>query len=112
MDLMVEPVDDVTVVVLRGEHLDASNSGQFESNIAPIIAANRRVVLDMSYLTFVDSSGLGAILGCLRRLGEMGGDLKLFGLSKSVKTVFQITRMHRIFDISDSREQAVSAFQG
>ncbi len=111
MDLLVEPVDDITIVVLRGEHLDASNAGQFASNIAPIIEASRRVILDMSFLTFVDSSGLGAILGCLRRLGEAGGDLKLFGLSKSVKTVFQITRMHRLFDISESRDQAVGAFQ-
>ena len=65
----------------------------------------------LSHLRFVDSSGLGAMLSCLRQLNATGGDLKLCGMSKAVRSVFELVRMHRIFDIYDTREQAVSAFQ-
>jgi anti-sigma B factor antagonist len=67
--------------------------------------------VDLSHLRFVDSSGLGAMLSCLRQLNATGGDLKLCGMSKAVRAVFELVRMHRIFDIYDTRELAVSAFQ-
>ena len=51
------------------------------------------------------------MLSCLRQLNAAGGDLKLCGMSKAVRAVFELVRMHRIFDIYDTREQAVSAFQ-
>jgi anti-sigma B factor antagonist len=61
-------------------------------------------------MEFMDSAGLGALLSCLRRLNGAGGDLKLFAMSKAVRSVVQITRMHRIFDIFDTKEEALQAF--
>jgi anti-sigma B factor antagonist len=69
------------------------------------------VILDLGRLRFIDSSGLGAMLSCLRQLNAAGGDLKLCGMSKAVRAVFELVRMHKIFDIYGTREQAVSAFQ-
>ena len=69
------------------------------------------MVFDLSKLRFVDSSGLGAFLSCLRKLNAKGGDLKLCGMSKQVRAVFELVRMHRIFDIYGTREEAVRAFQ-
>src|SRR5438045_747097 len=99
MQLDVEKSGDVTVVTLQAEHLDASIAEEFKRSMAPVIDANSKVVFDMSPLQFVDSAGLGAILSCLRKLSASNGDLKLCGLSKSVRAVFEISRMHRIFDI-------------
>jgi anti-sigma B factor antagonist len=59
----------------------------------------------------VDSSALGAILTCLRRLKEAGGDLKICGLSKSVRIIFELVRFHKIMDIYGTQEEAVNAFQ-
>jgi len=47
----------------------------------------------------------------LRQLNASGAELKLCGMSKPVRAVFELVRMHRIFDIYDTREQAVGAFQ-
>jgi anti-sigma B factor antagonist len=68
-------------------------------------------VIDLSRLRFVDSSGLGAFISCLRKLNAKGGDLKLCGMSKQVRAVFELVRMHRIFDIFGTREEALRAFQ-
>jgi len=62
-------------------------------------------------LRFVDSSGLGAFISCLRKLNAKGGDLKLCGMSKQVRAVFELVRMHRIFDIFGTRDEALRAFQ-
>src|SRR5262247_3272165 len=98
MDMSFEQVGNVAIVVLLGE-LDASTVPKFKGDIAPVLAANSKVVFDVDQLRFVDSAGLGAILSCLRQLNASGGDLKLCGLSKPVRALFELVRMHRIFDI-------------
>ncbi len=108
---LVEKAGDIAMVVLSGENLDASNEKDFKREIRPILEANKKVVLDMGKLLFVDSSGLGAILSCLRQLNSAGGDLKLCEMTKPVRTLFELVRMHRIFDIYNSRDEALRAFQ-
>ena len=111
MEIGVEKVGEVAVVTLQAEHLDASVAEEFKRDVAGILSENTNIVFDMSHLQFVDSAGLGAILSCLRRLSAAGGDLKLCDLSRSVRSVFEIARMHRIFDIFPSRDEAIQAFQ-
>lgn len=111
METYTEKVGDVTVVTIDAEHLDASNAEELKREVAPLLEENPRQVFDMSRLQFVDSAGLGALLSCLRRASSAGGDLKLFGMSRAVRAVFEIARMHRIFEIYDTREEAVNAFQ-
>ncbi len=110
MEMSIEKIGDVTVVVLPGERLDASDAKEFKRDIAPVLEANSKVVFDMSQLRFVDSSGLGAILSCLRQLNAAGGDLKLCGLSKPIRALFELVRMHRVFNIFNTKEEAVGAF--
>jgi len=92
VELTIEKIGDVSVVELAGEQLDASNVKEFKHEIAPVLAANPRMVLDLGRLRFIDSSGLGAILSCLRQLNTAGGELKLCGLSKPVRALFELVR--------------------
>jgi anti-sigma B factor antagonist len=110
MELTVEKIGDVAVVQVHGEHLDASVADEFRRDMTPLIEADPRMVLDMSRMQFLDSAGLGALLSCLRRLSAEEGDLKLCGLTRPVRSVFEISRMHRIFDIYDTRDEALRAF--
>jgi anti-sigma B factor antagonist len=110
MKIPVESVGDVTVATVPVEELDASNAGDFKRDVAPLLEAGTKLVFDLSRLRFVDSSGLGAFISCLRKLKAKGGELKLCGMSKQVRAVFELVRMHRIFDILPTREDAVHAF--
>ena len=110
MQLTVETLDKVAVVKIHAEQLDASNSDDFKREIAPTLSANSRMVLDLSQLQFVDSSGCGAILSCLKALTSSGGDLKLSGVTRPVRNVFELIRLHRICELFDTREAAVKAF--
>jgi anti-sigma B factor antagonist len=111
MNLVPHPIGDVAVATVPVEDLDASNAGEFKRDMAPVIEANSKLVLDLSHLRFVDSSGLGAFISCLRKLNAKGGDLKLCGMSKQVRAVFELVRMHRVFDILGTTEDAVRAFE-
>src|SRR5579859_7196492 len=110
MEMAVENVSEVAVAVVPVEELDASNVAEFKRDMAPILETQRELVLDLRRLRFVDSSGMGAILSCLRQLSAKGGDLKLCGMTRQVRTVFELVRMHRIFDIHERVEEAARAF--
>lgn len=110
MQLSAETIGDVVMVTVHGDHLDASVTDQFKRDIGPLIDGHTKVILDMSELRFVDSAGIGAILSALRRLSAADGDLKLCGVTKPVRASFEIARMHRIIDILDTREEALTAF--
>lgn len=111
MEISVDSVDGVAVAAVPVDELDASNSTEFKRDIAPVLQAQNKLVLDLSQLRFVDSSGLGAMLSCLRQLSAKGGDLKLCSMSSQVRALFELVRMHRIFDIYGTKDEAIHAFQ-
>lgn len=98
----------IAIVAFTRDSLDASNAKAFKEDVQPVLANHRRILLDLDALQFVDSSGLGALLSCLRTVHENGGTLALCGMSKPVRTLFELVRMYRIFDIYVSRAEAVT----
>ena len=66
MPLTVDKVDDVAVVTVNVDEFDASNADDFKQEIAPVLQSCSRIVLDLSRVRFVDSSGCGAILSVLK----------------------------------------------
>lgn len=115
MELIVEntagQAGTVAVVTLAVDELDASNTAEFKERIAPVLQTRNRILIDLTQLRFIDSSGLGAMLSCLRQLSSKDGDLKLCGLSKGVRAAFELVRLHRVLDLHDSRQAALAAFQ-
>lgn len=111
MDLTTEKTAGITYIALQAESLDASNTSEFKKNAGAAVEANAKVVLDLARVQFIDSSGCGAILALLRQLSTVGGDLKLCAVSKPVRSLFELVRMHRILDIYNTREEAAKAYQ-
>jgi anti-sigma B factor antagonist len=110
MPLTVDKVEDATVVTVNVEEFDASNADDFKQEMAPILQGSSRIVLDLSRVRFVDSSGCGAILSVLKNVTSAGGDLKLCRVQRPVRTTFELIRLHRICEIFDTREEAAKAF--
>ena len=112
MNLTTDNIGDITVVALTGEYLDASTVKEFKAGIEQITSeGSKKVIFDMSNLQFIDSSGLGAILSCLRKLNGSGGDLKICGMTKPVRALFELVRMHRIVEIYDSQDEALKTYE-
>jgi anti-sigma B factor antagonist len=98
----------IAVVGFTRDSLDASSSKVFKEDMKPVIDQYKRILLDLEDLQFVDSSGLGAMLSCLRAVHSNGGQMALCGMSKPVRTLFELVRMHRIFEIYPNRGEAIS----
>jgi len=111
MQLIVDKVDDVAIVTVQAEVLDASNADDFKDEIEPVLGDCTKLALDLNRVQFVDSRGCGVILSCLKRVTERGGDLKLCRVTRPARTVFDLIRLHRICEIVDTRDQAVAAFK-
>lgn len=111
MTLTTRQVGGVTVVVVPGANLDSSNTDDFKVAVSHVLAQSQHVVFDLGELEFVDSSGLGAFLTCLRQLNAAGGDLKLCRMRKPVRTLFELVRMHRVFDILGTADEAIAAYK-
>ena len=92
---------------MQGDALDASNAKEFKAKVAALMTPGTKLIFELSSLKFVDSSGLGALLSCLRQLNASGGALKLCAMVKPVRALFELVRMHRVFEIFNTQEEAL-----
>ena len=110
MNLITQQRDDVIIVKLPVDHLDTANSNTFKTAVNEQLDPERRIVLDLSNVRFVDSSGLGAFLSSLRKINNSGGQLKMSNLTTAVKALFELVRMNKVFEIYDDVDAAMASF--
>ena len=108
MDMHTETRDGHLIITLKQSRLDASVAPGFRRELEAAIAKGHdRIVLDLSEVTFMDSSGLGAVVAILKAL--KGGELRIVGLQRAVQELFRLTRMDSIFRCHDDVGSALSA---
>src|SRR3954470_1959663 len=110
MELLVDKVDDVTVVDVKTEFLDASNNRDFKERMAAVLPGVKNLLLNLQNVQFIDSSGLASMLTCLKQLSAAGGDMKICCVTSPVKALFELVKMNRIVEVSRTREEALKAF--
>jgi len=113
MRINTEILDEgqVAAISFRGDNLDASNAKLFKDAVQPLLESHQTIMFDMSGLNFVDSTGLGSLLSCLRTMNNKEGQLILFAMNKPVQALFELVRMHRIFSIYATKEDALASLQ-
>jgi anti-sigma B factor antagonist len=111
MEIQVDEHGKVQVLACEGR-MDAQVSGLLKDRIQELLDKGAtQLVVDMEGLEFLDSSGLGALVSCLRRVKEKKGEIKLAGLRPEVHSIFEITRVSRLFHICGTVAEALEAFK-
>lgn len=111
MTLTSTIVDGTQVVTVNAERIDAAMAIQFKEDMRSQTDNNHeRVILDLSEVKFIDSSGLGAIVAAMKQLGG-GRKLDLAGLTPVVEKVFRLTRMDTVFSLYATLDEATSGLQ-
>ncbi len=101
----------VLILTLLDKRLDAKLAVDFREAMDELIKKGQhRIAFNMSNIEFIDSSGLGAIVTCLKLMGAKG-KFVLYGLKPPVVSMFKMTRMDRVFDIYDTEDQVLDALQ-
>jgi anti-sigma B factor antagonist len=102
--------EGVCVLTVSG-FLDMASLAQLESAMDALFDLGvTRIVLDLSFLEFITSAGLGAIIGRIRRARQQGGDIKVGGCSDRILEVFETFGFTEVFQISPSVEAALAEF--
>ncbi len=103
-----EKAGDRLILLVSSDHIDASNVADFRAQSAPLVQNQSKVVLDLTGVNFIDSAGLGSILSLMRGIGERGGDFRVCSVSKPIRVLFELVRLHKILDIHETRDEALA----
>ncbi|HWC33117.1 MAG TPA: STAS domain-containing protein [Actinomycetota bacterium] len=98
-----------TVLALEGE-IDLYTAPKLKEQISELVATDRaQLVVDLSRVEFLDSTGLGVLIGGLKRAREKGGELALAGATEPVRKVLSITGLDKVFPLHDDVDVATGA---
>ncbi len=107
MQMKSQEDGDVLIVTVLDARIDAAVAVRFKNRVMELTTTpSERVILDLSHVEFLDSSGLGAVVGAMKQLGR-SRKLDLAGLTPTVEKVFRITRMDRVFRIFPNTNAAI-----
>ena len=102
-------VGSVLVAKVLDARIAADVAPQFKARLAGYLSSGHRtIVLDLSAVTFIDSSGLGALISSLKAIGG-DGQLAICGARGTVASMFKLTRMDKVLKLYATSEEAVAA---
>ena len=108
MKLTIEQENDAVVVLVQEERLDAHNSEELKACLlGQLNDGNSKIIVELKEVHFIDSSGLGALLAGYKNAVKSEGTLALAGLQPQVRSLFDLTRLHRVFQIYPDRQEAL-----
>jgi len=108
MNISKTMINGYTKIVIEAERLDVANMADMKTGILENIDdSNPRVVIDLSGVVFLDSSGMSVLIGVFKYLNTINGELKLCGLQEQPNELMQITQLYNVFTVVDNCEQAV-----
>jgi len=103
---------DVAVLELKGKLMGGPETSEIHEKVKELIGQGaKKVVADVDKVSWMNSTGLGALIGAMSSLRNAGGDLKLARITENVENLFVITKLVTIFDTFDTVEEAVTAFK-
>ena len=104
-------VGSVSVMDLSGKITLGENTGILRDELRSLLAqGNKNILLNMKDVTYVDSAGLGELVGAYTTATNQGGSVKLLHLQGKMKDLMQITKLHTIFPAFDDENKAISSF--
>jgi anti-sigma B factor antagonist len=111
MNIDVKEQNDVAVLTVKGNMMGGPETIAVHDKVKELIDQKKtKVVIDLSHVKWMNSSGLGTMMGCLTSLKSANGDLKLCGVTDKVKSLFMITKLITLFETYETPEEAIKAF--
>jgi anti-sigma B factor antagonist len=102
-------VGDVIIITPAVERIDGEGAGEFKDELlAAVTSGHTRILLDLARVLFIDSMGLAAILSALKQMGDRG-DLRVCAPRPEVRSVLELTRLHRVVPVYETRAEALRA---
>src|SRR5579864_2786774 len=102
--------EDVVILTLKGR-LTVGEASPVREKVSQVLASGRsNLILDLSAVDYIDSTGLGSLVICFTSVKRAGGALKLLNLNKRNVELLLLTKLHTIFEVFGEEEDAVNSF--
>ncbi|MBI3577949.1 MAG: STAS domain-containing protein [Ignavibacteriales bacterium] len=102
---------EIAVLEPRGSLIGGEETDELKSKAHDLLEqGNRKLVLDLGGVTYINSTGIGALVGIHTMYTKSQGKIKLCNMAKGVQNVFVITRLSSVFDVEETRDVAVKNF--
>lgn len=103
--------DGVTILEVSGKIMGGPDAELFNSTLKSLIHEGQaRVVVDLSKVTWVNSTGLGILISGYTTLKRSNGEMKLLNVSERIESIFMVTKLHTVFESYRSEDDAVQSF--
>ena len=110
MDITTRSKDEIVILDISGE-IDLYNAPEIKEIISKLIDEKKyNVIINLEEVSYIDSSGIGALISSLSNLKKYQGGLKIIHVFASVRKVFELTKLTSFFEIFDSEEEAINSF--
>jgi anti-sigma B factor antagonist len=110
MNLNLEKINGYSVLFIKDERIDAHNSGELKEYILRMLEqGDVNVIVQLEQVRFIDSSGLGALLSGYKNAAAKSGKLALACCKQQVLSMFELTRLNRVFEIYTDLEEALNS---
>jgi anti-sigma B factor antagonist len=111
MDIKERVVEGISVLDLAGKIVLGEGDLQVKERIKDLLAdGQRKVLLNLGDVSYIDSAGLGAMISCYTTAKREGGQMKLVNLTKRVQDLLTITKLITVFETYDSEKEAIESF--
>ena len=110
MTFQVNTEGDVTVIVVEGQLIVGNRQELKQTVLDSLEAGSRKFLIDFAGTGYIDSSGLGVLVSLSKKIREHGGELRLANLNDDLRSLFELTKLDTLFQISKSREEAQASF--
>jgi anti-sigma B factor antagonist len=110
MDIDVTQSGAVTVVVPRGD-LDMAAADQMKRTLTELVDKGQsKLLMDLGGVSYIDSSGMGALVAAMKHTRSRGGDLRLCALQDDVRAIFELTRLIKAMTVHETRQEALGSW--
>jgi anti-sigma B factor antagonist len=111
MTTSIRQAGNVTIVDVGGRVELGQESAAIRDLISNLLSqGHKQILLNLADVDYIDSSGLGSLIGSLASVRKQGGELKLLNLTDKVVDVMQVTRLYTVFDVTTDEASAVKSF--
>ena len=110
MSFAIRKHGDICLVDVEGQLIVGNRQELKQKVLDELERGERKFLVDFSQTGYIDSSGLGVLVSLSKKIREAGGELRLANLNEDLKTLFELTKLDTLFQISGSRESALSSF--
>lgn len=112
MEFFREEIEEVIVISVNLRRATLVEAEEFKDVLVNDIQRGfKKIVVDLSACEFIDSTFLGSLVVSLKKLTGLGGDLRLVGFQPAVHSMFELTRMYRVFESFKSAQEAIQSFK-